>query len=390
MTAAPATTSAAADNPIVGRWAGIETSFPQAPGVLMVIEEEPDGRMLIESFESPATFCEPYAPARERWSGDWDGTTLTATVQEGECLGAGPFGGGFSYSWTYDPARDLLVEEGGTVLRRTSGRSSDEFYPSSPFAGTWYLTNPDTGDGYLRVVEETADGFLLSFYARSAWWCDGLPAWSASTGTLIDDTTLEYTSFASACGDDPGTDDGFQSTLVFDPATGTHRDLGDPDAPGWAYERTYFVQPDSIYLAPPPAGLDLMTGGGLDDLPGTQVHLYRPDFDTDEFCGDEDGTRVCRLPDLVLPSGSAFTVRQGFTGEEPDWDSDNDYFSLLVDGEWVVPTGVAVTEETDGLSVVFWYVLPAGLHGDYDLVGEWYGDGELILRSERRLSLTGG
>ena len=136
----------------------------------------------------------------------------------------------------------VLLSLGVTGCSSSDSTDADEL----PFAGSWVLTNPDTGATYLRVIEQVPDGFVASFYTDQAEWCDGLPYRSEFSVEVIDDVTLRTTGTSNQCsGGQEFVNDFAVSDLVFDPATDTHRDMADP--PGWEYRRDSSIEPGDLY-----------------------------------------------------------------------------------------------------------------------------------------------
>ncbi|MCB2224415.1 MAG: hypothetical protein KQH83_09635 [Actinobacteria bacterium] len=237
-TAAPTT---AVTNTFAGQWRWSDPGDPDAPGTLLVVSETASGYEMY-SYDWEATFCDPVAPAWERWDVDIDGDRMTGTVQTGECLGGDALGAGFDHGWTLDG--DVIVSDGGSRYERTSGQDPAGFYPDYVFVGSWTRLS-DTGATYLWVIDRPGTALRGRFYADDAWWCDGRPVYALYDAWTEDETSLHVLGQTSACYGDAIGENTYESTLVFDPATGAIADVND-DA-GEIYTRTYDIDPGSLF-----------------------------------------------------------------------------------------------------------------------------------------------
>jgi hypothetical protein len=130
-----------------------------------------------------------------------------------------------------------------SVMGGCGGDSSN-----STFAGSWVMTNPDTGATHLWIIEEVDDGYDSWFYTDRAEWCDDQPYWSEFSSEVIDEVTLESTGVTNQClGEAEFSNSFFVGRLIFDPETDTIRDANDPA--GWHYDRDSSVEPGDLFPA---------------------------------------------------------------------------------------------------------------------------------------------
>jgi hypothetical protein len=116
----------------------------------------------------------------------------------------------------------------------------------STFAGSWVMTNPNTGAIYLWSIEEVDDGYDSWFYTDRAEWCDDQPYRSEFSPEVIDEVTLEFTRVTNQClGGEESSNSFAVGRLAYDPESDTLRDAGDPA--GWHYERDSSVEPGDLF-----------------------------------------------------------------------------------------------------------------------------------------------
>lgn len=239
------TTNAA--SPFIGQWVKSDPEYSDLPGELMVVVQGASG-LRIEIYNSRGPFCDPPAPDVGYWTAQESSNTLTGQLNGARCLGQPLSGASFEFSWSLQATSGTLKDRNDDYWRPAVGLDPADFFPESPYVGTWTAFSGTTGGRYLYVITATPTGFESRFYGEQGYWCPSgtsPPVQTRSAGTLGSDGELRLIEQERTClGSPTETDTGWEFILRFDPTTGTLLEEGDETV---VWTRTYDLHPGDLY-----------------------------------------------------------------------------------------------------------------------------------------------
>jgi hypothetical protein len=246
---APATTQTpTAADPFVGQWILADADYPDLPGELLVVE--PAGAALrVTTYNHRNSLCSPVAPSTTQWTAQVEDGRLEARAESGQCLGQEATTSYFAFHWDYQARSETLADAIGRVWTPADRRNRLDFVPESPYVGSWTRTSSTTGGRYLWIIDATADGFVVDFYAEVGYWCEedpSVPAAGRYAAQLNDLGELQLSQTEMTClGSATRYDWSHETQARFNAGNGTLTEWDAEETLTW--ERTYELQPDDIY-----------------------------------------------------------------------------------------------------------------------------------------------